>query len=183
MNTRKSNITILTILIISALIVATAAPAWAVKPEPPTSFLISGEVNYDTGEPVQNLTVTVENTDEVFAVEISNNSYQVSTDSSHVSAGDALHFNASNDNVTEFDHTVTQDEMNAGGFVQNITIIHPGALKPDLIVTDINAYHNNTGCTAWFNISNEIDITVKNDGDAAAGASNVSLYRSLTGYQ
>ena len=47
---------------------------------------------------------------------------------------------------------------------------------PDLIVTDINSYHNNTGCPAWFNLSNEIDVTVKNNGNAAASASNVSLY-------
>ena len=48
--------------------------------------------------------------------------------------------------------------------------------KPDLIVTDINAYHNNSGCPAWFNLSNEIDVTVKNNGSADAGVSNVSLY-------
>jgi uncharacterized repeat protein (TIGR01451 family) len=41
---------------------------------------------------------------------------------------------------------------------------------------DINAYHNNIGCPAWFTLSNEIDVTVKNNGSAVAGASNVSLY-------
>jgi subtilase family serine protease len=48
--------------------------------------------------------------------------------------------------------------------------------KPDLIVTDINAYHYNTISPAWFNMQNEIDVTVKNNGSAAAGASSVSLY-------
>ena len=51
-----------------------------------------------------------------------------------------------------------------------------GTQETDLIVTAINSYHYNTGCTAWFNLSNEIDVTVKNDGFAAAGASSVSLY-------
>ncbi|MGP8331821.1 MAG: DUF3344 domain-containing protein, partial [Methanosarcinaceae archaeon] len=46
----------------------------------------------------------------------------------------------------------------------------------DLIVTAINAYHYNTGCTPWFNLSNEIDITVTNNGGGAAAPSSVSLY-------
>ena len=50
------------------------------------------------------------------------------------------------------------------------------AAEPDLIVTGIDSYHNNIGCPAWFNLSNEVDVTVKNDGTAAAGASNVCLY-------
>ncbi len=49
-------------------------------------------------------------------------------------------------------------------------------LTPDLIVTDINAYHYNTDCSPWFNLPNEIDVTVKNDGTTPAGASKVSLY-------
>ena len=172
MNTRRNGIVILSL---TALIVATATLALA---QPPTPFYISGEVNYDNGEPVPNPTVTVENTNtgEIFDVNISGNTYQVTTSSDNVSADDVLHFNASNDNVTEFNHTVTLGEMNAGGFVQNITIVHPAALMPDLIVTGINAYHNNTGCPAWFNLSNEIDVTVKNNGSATANASNVSLY-------
>ena len=177
MNTRRNGIVISTILIISALIVATAAPALA-EPQPPTPFYISGEVNYDNGDPVTNPTVTVDNTNtgEGFDVEITGNSYQITTSSDNVSASDVLHFNASNDNVTEFDHTVTQDEMNAGGFVQDITIVHPAALMPDLIVTAINSYHNNTGCPAWFNLSNEIDVTVKNIGNANATETfNVSV--------
>ena len=171
----KTRINGIVILSLTALIVATATLALA---QPPTPFYISGEVNYDNGEPVPNPTVTVENTNtgEIFDVNISGNTYQVTTSSDNVSADDVLHFNASNDNVTEFNHTVTLGEMNAGGFVQNITIVHPAALMPDLIVTGINAYHNNTGCPAWFNLSNEIDVTVKNNGSATANASNVSLY-------
>ena len=48
--------------------------------------------------------------------------------------------------------------------------------KPDLIVTDINAYHYNTNTPPWFNMQNVIDVTVKNNGSAAAGASTVCLY-------
>ena len=50
---------------------------------------------------------------------------------------------------------------------------------PDLVVTDINAYHWDGAkdwSSPWFNLSNEIDVTVKNNGSADAGASNVSLY-------
>ena len=146
---------------------------------PPTPFLISGEVDYDTGDPVPDPAVTVlnTNTSEPFDVNISGNAYQVTTDSTHVGAGDVLHFNASKDNVTEFNRTVISDDMNAGGFVQDITITQPVVPAPDLIVTAINAYHNNTGCPAWFNLSNEIDVTVKNNGTVDAGnASSVSMY-------
>ena len=146
---------------------------------PPTPFLISGEVDYDTGDPVPDPAVTVlnTNTSEPFDVNISGNAYQVTTDSTHVGAGDVLHFNASNGNVTEFNRTVISDDMNAGGFVQDITITQPVVPAPDLIVTAINAYHNNTGCPAWFNLSNEIDVTVKNNGTVDAGnASSVSMY-------
>jgi subtilase family serine protease len=48
--------------------------------------------------------------------------------------------------------------------------------EPDLIVTEIKAYHNKTDCPAWFNLSNEIDVTVKNKGSTPAKASKVSLY-------
>jgi len=59
----------------------------------------------------------------------------------------------------------------------NNRVIEVGSpAEPDLIVTAINSYHNNTGCPAWFNLSNEIDVTVKNDGTTPAGASKVSLY-------
>jgi subtilase family serine protease len=47
---------------------------------------------------------------------------------------------------------------------------------PDLSVTGINSYHNNTDCPAWFNLLNEIDVTVENTGNAPVGASSVSLY-------
>jgi len=152
----------------------------AVPPTPPKPFVIHGWVNYSNGTPVlnPNVTITNMNTSEVFVANTSpdSNYYQVVTTSYNISAGDVLHFNVSDTNTTEFNHTVTQDEIDNGGFMQNITIVPPAVPMPDLLVTAINAYHNNTDCPAWFNLSNEIDVTVKNNGTGAANASNVSLY-------
>jgi hypothetical protein len=47
---------------------------------------------------------------------------------------------------------------------------------PDLIVYEIDAYHNDTGFSPYFNLSNEVDVTLKNIGNGDAGAFNVSLY-------
>ena len=105
-------------------------------------FLISGFVEYDNGDPVPDpdVMITNLNTSEIFAAETnaSSNYYQVSTDITHISSNDVLHFNATDDlgNVTVFDHMVTQDEMNAGGFVHNITLYIPDTTPP--IITNIN---------------------------------------------
>ena len=143
---------------------------------PPTPFLISGEVDYDTGEPVPDPAVTVlnTNTSEPFAVNISGNAYQVTTDSTHVGTGDVLHFNASNGNVTKFNRTVISEEMDTGGFVQDITIVQPVVPLPDLIVTSVSI---NPDCKHYYfaNEPNVLDVTVKNIGTAAAGASNASV--------
>ena len=96
---------------------------------PATPFLIFGWVNYSDGSPVNNPSVTITNlnTTEVFTAttDAGSNYYQVLTSSDNVSTGNVLHFEASNDNpnTTEFDHTVTEGEMNKGGiFDLNITI-------------------------------------------------------------
>ena len=47
---------------------------------------------------------------------------------------------------------------------------------PDLIVYEIDAYHNDTGFSPYFNLSNEVDVTLKNIGNGDSGAFNVSLY-------
>jgi len=47
--------------------------------------------------------------------------------------------------------------------------------KPDLIITEINAYHYDTSCSPWFNLENEVDVTVENIGDAEAEAFYVNL--------
>ncbi len=56
-----------------------------------------------------------------------------------------------------------------------LTLVSGPEELPDLVVTEVNAYHYDTGTPAWFNLLNEVDITVKNNGSAAAGASTVCL--------
>ena len=94
-------------------------------------FVISGFVEYDSGDQVldPDVTITNLNTGGVF-VAVTNadsNHYKVSTDYKHMSSNDELHFDVGDDlgNVTEFNHTVTQDEMDAGGFVRNIMLYIP----------------------------------------------------------
>jgi len=108
-----------------------------------THFNISGFVNYDDGSPVYNPNVTIENvnTSEIFIAETNENSnyYQVLTNFAHISEGNILHFNASDNlgNFSVFDHIVTQQEMNAGGFMQNITLYPPDVSPP--VITNISA--------------------------------------------
>ena len=61
-------------------------------------------------------------------------------------------------------------------------IAAPASALPDLTVTAIDAYHTGdfgTYASPWINLSNEVDVTVYNSGDAA-GAFNVSLYANDT---
>jgi len=124
MKKRRPVMLITTLAFVLAFVVFSAL---ALAAEPPTPFLIRGWVNYSNGTAVlnPNVTITNLNTSEVFTATTSPNSnyYQVSTTSYNISAGDVLHFRVSDTNTTEFNHTVTQDEIDNGGFVQNITII------------------------------------------------------------
>lgn len=137
----------------------------------PTPFTISGFVTHPDGTPILNpmVTVTNLNTSEILNADTNetSNYYAIATDSEHVNAGDVLQFNASNDNATSFNHTVTQDEITAGGFAQNITIVPPS--QPDLIVVDILAP------PAFVDISTNISAIIKNAGNATAGRFNVSV--------
>jgi len=107
-----------------------------------THFNISGFVNYSDDSPVNNPNVTLTNlnTSEVFTAETneSSNYYQVLTNFAHISKGNILHFYARDNigNSSEFDHTITQEEMDAGGFVQNITIYIPDTTPP--VITNIS---------------------------------------------
>jgi len=104
---------------------------------------ISGFVDYSDSSPVNNPNVTITNlnTSEVFIAETneSSNYYFLSTNFAHVSQGDTLHFNASDrkGNVTELEHVVTQEEMGANGFVQNITIDITPPVITNISVTSI----------------------------------------------
>jgi len=108
-----------------------------------TSFNITGFVNYDDGSLVYNPNVTIENvnTSEIFIAETneSSNYYQILTNFAHISEGNKLHFNASDNqgNFSVFDHIVTQQEMDAGGFMQNITLYPPDVTPP--VITNISA--------------------------------------------
>ncbi len=114
--------------VISILTVIVASPPIAAASVPPTPLSIYGQVNYSNGDPVNDPKVktTNLNTSEEFIAETNatSNYYQLLTSSCNVSAGNVLRFNASDSigNLSEFNHTVTQEEMNNGGFVQNITI-------------------------------------------------------------
>ncbi|RLJ06792.1 MAG: hypothetical protein DRP16_04630 [Candidatus Aenigmatarchaeota archaeon] len=106
-------------------------------------FIISGFVSYNDGSPVNNpgVKITNLNTSEVFTAGTneSSNHYRVSTNLLHISEGNLLHFNASDNigNSTEFNHTVTREEINAGGFAQNITIYVPDTTPP--VITNVSA--------------------------------------------
>jgi hypothetical protein len=93
------------------------------KLEAPTAFLISGRVNDSDGNPVNNpdVVITNTNTGEEFVAETGAGSdyYQAVTGSYWVSAGDGLSFSANGG--TAASHTLTQDEMDAGGFELNFT--------------------------------------------------------------
>ncbi|HIH87025.1 MAG TPA: hypothetical protein HA304_03885 [Methanosarcinales archaeon] len=105
-------------------------------------FVISGYVEYDNGDLVQDpdVVITNLNTSEIFAAKTnaSSNYYQISTDITHISSNDVLCFNTSDNlgNTTVFDHAVTQDEMNTGSFVQNITLYIPDTRPP--VITNIS---------------------------------------------
>jgi len=160
--------------------------------EPPTPFHIYGWGNYSNGTAVlnPNVTITNLNTSEVFTATTSpaSNYYQVSTTSCNISVGNVLHFHVSDTNTTEFNHTVTQDEMDNGGFMQNITITVPiggicGDVTDDSIVNmgDVALLLNNVSYPGnpTYALENEWagDVTgdsVLNMGDVALLLNNVS---------
>ena len=107
------------LIVVLGALVLTVAIATA----QPTPFLINGRVNCTNGDPVNDPSVTVTNlnTSEVFIAEtnVGSNYYQVITSSLNVSAGNVLHFVVSG---SESNHSITQAEVNAGGFEQNVIV-------------------------------------------------------------
>nr|QNO58268.1 hypothetical protein BFNMBJLP_00002 [Methanosarcinales archaeon ANME-1 ERB7] len=83
--------------------------------------------------------------------------------------GATLNVTVCADNNNEVDES---DETN--NCMEN-SVNCPAVEKPDLIVESINAYHHNNKTPPWFNILNEVDVTVKNNGTASAGAFSVSV--------
>jgi len=107
------------ILVLLGILILIAAPAAA---SPPTPFLISGWVNNSHGYPVNDPDAVVTSTDEDFVVKtnVSSNYYQVMTSSYNVSAGDVLGFSVNGGAATN--HEVTEGEIGAGGFEQNLAV-------------------------------------------------------------
>ena len=136
-----------------------------------TPFLISGEVNYENGDAASNLTVTVTNlgTSEEFVVktDASSNYYRTLTDSMRVSVGDTIKINVTDGtNYNETSHTVTADELNGGGFGEDLTL----TTTPDLSITKISLK-----TPGYANEENVLGVGVKNIGRADAGLFSVSL--------
>ena len=92
------------IVLVVAICATMMVPAIA---QPPAPFAISGWVNDSSGDPVNDpgVAITNTNTGESFV---------------DVSANDELSFDVNGETVTT--HTVNQDDMDAGGFEQNLTV-------------------------------------------------------------
>ena len=85
------------------------------------------------------------------------------------------------DPPTDFDPAeVVNVSVNASDLADPVSVMHSAYSftigMPDLIVYEIDAYHDDTGYPPYFNLSNEVDVTLKNIGNGDAGDFNVSLY-------
>ena len=144
---------------------------WEEEELPSTPFLIYGYVNHTSGNPLNgpNVTITNARTGEVFTAKTneSANYYQVITSSGNVSAGDLLRFNATNSNSTEFDHNVTEDEINSGGFRQDIVVDNPEQELPPTpflvfgVVNDTDGNPENNPNVSVTNLNTSESYTVK----------------------
>ena len=146
-----------TMVVICALALTPAVPAGA-QSEPSTPFLISGWVNYPNGAPVNNpsVSINITNTSEVLTAETnaSTNYYQILTSSDNVNKIYMLNFNASNGNVKEFNHTVTEAEMTNGGFVQNITI---SGIAKHVVISEVCINAGDSNESEWVELYNPND--------------------------
>ena len=108
-----------------------------------TYFDISGFVDYSDGSPVNypNVTITNLNTSEILIAETneSSNYYYLSTNFAHVSQWNILHFNASDQkgNFTGLEHRVTQEEMEANGLMQNLSVDITSPMITNITVASI----------------------------------------------
>jgi hypothetical protein len=94
-----------------------------VAADPPTSFLITGEVS-SSGNPVNDPDVMIINTNnaETFIVETSasTNYFSTITSSYNVSVNDMLNFSVDGEQITT--HTIIQSDIDAGGLEIDLTI-------------------------------------------------------------
>ena len=147
----------------------TTAPA--PQPRPFTPFMIDGYVYDATGSPCNSpdVQITNLNTSENWSATAVNasNRYQLVLDSNNVSAGNMLRIEVSGCSQSKtVEHAVTQNEIDAGGFMMNITL--ESAAMPDLVVTSKSEELLADGT---FNVT----YTVANIGDADANASTTSI--------
>ena len=117
-----------TTLITGAVTTETKNDYITVSTAAPAPFVISGQINCTNGDSVNGpgVTVTNLNSSEVIPVETyaASNYYRIAvTSSDNVSAGNVLHFNVTgSSNLINFNHTVTADEIETGGFARNIIV-------------------------------------------------------------
>ena len=128
MNTRSFIIIFCSAVLLSVAIVAA---------DPPTSFLITGEVS-NSGNPVNDPGVMIINTNsaEVFTVETSENTnyFSTITSSYNVSVNDMLNFSLDGEQITT--HTIIQSDIDAGGLEIDLTIA-PAYLCGDVTCNDL----------------------------------------------
>ena len=182
--TKVKGLTVLALMVMVLCAYALVAPAVA-QPTPSTPFMIYGWVNYTNGAPVNNPTVSINNTNmsEVFTAETneSYNYYQVLTSSNNVGTGDILHFNASNGNVNEFNHNVTDAEINStGGFVQNITI---SGIANHVVISEVQVGGQTAANDEFVELYNPTNSSVSLNGWYLTGkSSDGKEYPLLAGF-
>ena len=162
-----------TILLVAALLIF-AAPAMA---EPPTPFVITGHVCGFCGNPCNGSWIQIMNTSVSWDAENSSESnyYHLVLDRDDVDAGEMLHFDATDGTSTNStDHTMTDDEVNAGGFFDfNLTLEQPTDHAPRLItytISNIAISPNGDGIED----DTEIDVKFSEPVDAVILIENVT---------
>ncbi len=113
-------------IVISAMLVAVMCTVAVAMPYSP--FMICGWITTDGGEPCNNpvVQITNANTSMIWYATSSSSYYQLMLDSGNVSAGDLLRFNVSGcGQARTFEHTVTQEEINNGLLVFNVSLEAP----------------------------------------------------------
>ncbi|MBA7511255.1 hypothetical protein ES705_03246 [subsurface metagenome] len=79
--------------------------------------------------------------------------------------------------VADCDGVIDESDETNNVTCEDVDVEDMPAAKPDLIVTEVNAYRlEEKYGYVWFNLTNYVDVTVKNNGTTDADAFNVSLY-------
>jgi len=175
---------ILCILLAVSVCIVMIVPAMA-QPAPSTPFLIWGWVTDSEGAPLDNPDVLITNLDtlEEFTAETyaDSNYYQVMISSENVSAGNELNFSVNSGTPTN--HEVTQAEINAGGFEQNLTAEQTGlcgdVTENDVVDTgDVILLANYVGYPGYTIDERTGDVT----GNGVVDTGDVILLANYVGY-